>query len=75
MDKINEFAVFPKRLVLMDAFSGEELSALDLGEVYQERYGAPYIVLHRSDLHRILFEACEANPLLNFLQINQSLKQ
>ena len=54
MDKINEIAVFPKRLVLMDAFSGEELSALDLGDVYKERYGAPYIVLHRTDLHRVL---------------------
>lgn len=72
MDKINEIAVFPKRLVLMDAFSGEELSALDLGDVYKERYGAPYIVLHRSDLHRILVEACEDNPYIE-LVTNQSI--
>jgi len=72
MDKINEIAVFPKRLVLMDAFSGEELSALDLGDVYKERYGAPYIVLHRSDLHRVLVEACEENPYIE-LFTNQSI--
>jgi len=72
MDKISEIAVFPKRLVLMDAFSGEELSALDLGDVYKERYGAPYIVLHRSDLHRVLVEACEENPYIE-LVTNQSI--
>ncbi|MBM4762909.1 3-hydroxybenzoate 6-hydroxylase [Bacillus sp. B15-48] len=67
MDKINEIAVFPKRLVLMDAFSGEELSALDLGDVYKERYGAPYVVLHRSDLHRVLLEACQENPFIELV--------
>src|SRR4051812_10668277 len=67
MDKISEIAVFPKRLVLMDAFSGKELSALDLGEVYERRYGAPYIVLHRSDLHKVLLEACEQNPYIELV--------
>lgn len=61
-ERVKEFSVFPKRLVLKDAFSGEELSALDLGDEFKERYGFPYIVLHRSDLHRALLEACEANP-------------
>ncbi|MFS0781200.1 FAD-dependent monooxygenase [Bacillus sp. 1P06AnD] len=72
MDKINEIAVFPKRLVLMDAFSGKELSALDLGEVYKERYGAPYIVLHRSDLHRALYDTCKENPYIA-LETNQRI--
>ncbi|MFP7737059.1 FAD-dependent monooxygenase [Priestia aryabhattai] len=74
MDKINEIAVFPKRLVLMDAFSGEEISALDLGDVYKERYGAPYIVLHRSDLHHVLLEACEENPYIE-LVTNQMIEK
>lgn len=26
-----------------------------------------YIVLHRSDLHRVLFEACEKNPLISLI--------
>ena len=72
MDKINDIAVFPKRLVLMDAFSGKELSALDLGDVYKERYGAPYVVLHRSDLHKVLAEACEKNPYIE-LVTNQTI--
>lgn len=59
VDEINKLAVFPKRLVLKDVYTGEELTALDLGEEFQERYGQPYIVMHRSDLHRVLLEACQ----------------
>ncbi|MCQ6282318.1 FAD-dependent monooxygenase [Bacillus sp. EB600] len=65
MDRINDFAVYPKRLVLKDAWTGEELTALDLGKEYEERYGAPYIVLHRSDLHSVLLEACKVSPLVS----------
>jgi salicylate hydroxylase len=42
----------------MDAISGERLSSVDLGPPFRERYGAPYVVLHRSDLHSILLDAC-----------------
>lgn len=57
-------SVFPKRLVLMDAITGKELTALDLGEEFRNRFGYPYIVLHRSDLHKSLLEACQANDLI-----------
>ncbi|USG64333.1 FAD-dependent monooxygenase [Brevibacillus ruminantium] len=67
LDTIREFAVFPKRLVLMDALSGKELCALDLGEAFQKYYGYPYIVLHRSDLHRVLLEACMAHENITLL--------
>ena len=63
-DEIAKIAVFPKRLVLKDIYTGKELAVMDLGEEFQQRYGQPYIVLHRSDLHRVLLEACEANPLI-----------
>jgi salicylate hydroxylase len=32
----------------------------DLGAVSRERYGAPYFMIHRADLHRILIEAVTA---------------
>lgn len=73
LDRIKDIAVFPKRLVLMDAFTGEELSALELGDLYKERYGAPYIVLHRSDLQQALLEACQDNPNID-LNTNQQIK-
>ncbi|GAK12180.1 FAD-dependent monooxygenase [Geomicrobium sp. JCM 19039] len=72
MEEIKKVSVFPKRLVMMDAFSGEELSALNLGKTYEERYGAPYIVLHRSDLHRVLLDACIEHPNVA-LETNQKV--
>ncbi len=66
-DDIAKTAVFPKRLVLMDAKNGNELGALDLGEKFQEKYGAPYIVLHRADLQMGLLRACEAHENITIL--------
>ncbi|MEH7414405.1 FAD-dependent monooxygenase [Neobacillus drentensis] len=66
-DEISKYAVFPQRLVLKDVYIGKELAALDLGDEFKEKYGFPYIVLHRSDLHRVLLEAAEKNPLISLV--------
>jgi len=58
LDEVRAAGVEPKRLVLGDAITGEKLTHLPLGEEFQQHYGAPYVVVHRSDLHRILLEAC-----------------
>jgi len=58
LDDIMDIGVLPRRLVLRDAVTGGELTALELGEGFHARYGAPYVVAHRSDLHRILLDAC-----------------
>lgn len=60
LEKALEIGVQPKHLVFRDAVSGEELTRQTLGGDFEERYGAPYVVIHRSDLHRILLEACQA---------------
>jgi len=51
--------VLPHRLVMRDAMDGGELTHLDLADT-ERRYGAPYVVIHRSDLHAILVRACRA---------------
>jgi 3-hydroxybenzoate 6-monooxygenase len=58
LDQVLAAGVEPRRLVLRDAISGAELTHLDLGEGFRTRYGAPYVVVHRSDLHGILLDAC-----------------
>ena len=40
--------------------SGETRSLFDLGVVSKQRYGFPYLMVHRADLHRVLAEALEA---------------
>ncbi|MFI7632549.1 FAD-dependent monooxygenase [Nonomuraea sp. NPDC049400] len=59
LGQVIEAGVLPRRLVFRDALTGEELTRLDLGEEFRRRYGAPYVVAHRSDLHAILLRACE----------------
>src|SRR5699024_12360478 len=54
--------------------TGEELSDLDVVYNYRKRYGAPYIVLHRSDLQNILLEACKEHPNVE-IQTNQSIQK
>jgi 2-polyprenyl-6-methoxyphenol hydroxylase-like FAD-dependent oxidoreductase len=67
LEAVYDKAVFPRSMVLMDAMSGEQLSSLDLGEVFRRWYGYPYIVTHRSDLLDALLHACRANHLITLL--------
>lgn len=59
LDEVIEAGVLPKRLVFKDALDGSELTHLMLEEEFLDRYGAPYVVIHRSDLLGILVRACE----------------
>lgn len=67
LDTIYEYAVFPKRLVIKDAYAGNELTSLDLSEPFRKRYKYPYIVMHRSDLHMILLKACQSHKNIELL--------
>jgi 2-polyprenyl-6-methoxyphenol hydroxylase-like FAD-dependent oxidoreductase len=57
LGEVVERGVLPHRLVMRDALDGRELTHLDLAHA-EKRYGAPYVVIHRSDLHAILVQAC-----------------
>lgn len=59
LEQIVSVGVMPARLILRDAVTDAELTGLELDEAFRRRYGAPYVVVHRSDLHRILLEACQ----------------
>ncbi|MED3661269.1 FAD-dependent monooxygenase [Ureibacillus sp. FSL K6-8385] len=65
-EEILKYAVLPKRLVLKDIYSAKEVASLDLGEGFQKEFGQPYIVMHRSDLHRVLLEACQKRGNIKF---------
>ena len=60
LDGVLDAGVRPRRLLLRSAVTADELTALDLGEPFAARYQAPYVVMHRSDLLAILYEACQA---------------
>jgi 2-polyprenyl-6-methoxyphenol hydroxylase-like FAD-dependent oxidoreductase len=58
LDEVVDAGMLPGRLVLADVLTGQELLHLNLGDAFRERYHAPYVVVHRSDVHRILLDAC-----------------
>lgn len=64
LDDIIDAGVLPRRLVIRDALAGHELIDANLPEGFQERYHAPYVVVHRSDLHRILLEGCRRQGVI-----------
>jgi 3-hydroxybenzoate 6-monooxygenase len=56
--------VVPTRFAIMDVYSGEELHHVRFGSDLEQRFGTPYIVLHRHDLLTALMEAALATGLV-----------
>ena len=52
----------PASIIMMDAVKGKKLATLPLGFDIQDKYDAPYLVLHRADLQNILLKACNETP-------------
>ncbi|MGN6465460.1 MAG: FAD-dependent monooxygenase, partial [Rhizobiaceae bacterium] len=55
-------AVAPEAIVLKDGASLRELARVPLGKAAEARWGAPYLVTHRAELHRTLVECVSMHP-------------
>ncbi|QBF33874.1 3-hydroxybenzoate 6-monooxygenase [Thalassococcus sp. S3] len=64
-DAAREMAVYIDSLRLMDALSGQEITRIPLGDGFRARFGNPYAVVHRGELHGVFLRACEAHPLVS----------
>ncbi|MFI6366308.1 FAD-dependent oxidoreductase [Nocardia sp. NPDC050630] len=58
LDEAKSLGVLPANMIMRDAVDGSELTRLDLTDL-ERRYGFPYLVIHRSDLHGLLLRACQ----------------
>jgi salicylate hydroxylase len=67
-----QMAVYIDQLRLMDSIADGEICNIDLGEAFRARYGNPYAVVHRGDLHGVLLKACQAHPLIE-LQVSSEV--
>jgi salicylate hydroxylase len=54
-----QHAVAPPRLRVRDGVDGAQLGVLELGAAMEQRYGAPYLTLHRGDLQAALLQAAQ----------------
>src|SRR5579884_308477 len=66
------YAVYPQRLLLVDALSNNTLTILDFGEQFRRAYTYPYFVLHRNDLLMILLHACQQSNAIT-LETNREV--
>jgi salicylate hydroxylase len=58
LEEAEALGVRPASMVMKDALDGTVLTRLDLKDM-ERRYGTPYIVIHRSDLHGLFLRACQ----------------
>src|SRR4249920_1619568 len=61
---VKKEAVFIERLLMMDGVSAERVIDIPLDERFAHRFGNPYAVTHRADIHGSLLDGCKALPEL-----------
>lgn len=66
-----ETAWQPNALVMRDALSGDVITRMPLGEAVRQRFGEPYAVIHRADIHSAILAAARAHPMV---ELNTSSK-
>ena len=59
---VRERAVFTDRLVMMDAVDCSKVAEVEVGEAFRARFGNPYAVIHRADIHTAILEHVRATP-------------
>ncbi len=59
---VKKEAVFIERMLMFDGVSGEQIIDIPLDERFARRFGNPYAVTHRADIHGSLLEGCKVLP-------------
>ena len=67
---VKKEAVFIERLLMMDGVTGEKVIDIPLDKRFARRFGNPYAVTHRADIHGSLVDGCKALPQLIDLRTN-----
>lgn len=57
-------ALQPGNVWMFDALDGRPVTRVRTDAAFRARYGHPYVVIHRVDLHTILVDACRRRPAI-----------
>ncbi|HQR12475.1 MAG TPA: 3-hydroxybenzoate 6-monooxygenase [Casimicrobiaceae bacterium] len=60
-------AVYTDYMVMHDALDEREVGRIPTGEAFRERFGNPYAVIHRADVHKSLLEGAEETGRIEIL--------
>jgi salicylate hydroxylase len=61
-DRVLEDVAIPTGLEMRDALTGDLITRMPLGDDLTRRFGDTYAVIHRADLHGIIYDACKVLP-------------
>ena len=67
-----EMGCVPEQLLACDATNAQVCGRLHMGQSFIEKYGAPYVTVHRADLHQVLMHAVLQLPAVE-LHLNHTL--
>ena len=69
-DAVLAKSIVPKAVLMIDSVDAGVIARVPTGAAsFRERFKHPYIVIHRVDLHRILLDACEAEPNIELMPL------
>ena len=63
-EQARRMAVYVDGLLLMDAMTAEVIVNIPTADLFRKRFGNPYAVVHRGDLHGVFLRACREHPLI-----------
>jgi 2-polyprenyl-6-methoxyphenol hydroxylase-like FAD-dependent oxidoreductase len=66
-ERARKGAVFTEKLVMMDAVDGKEVGTFVVDEAFRRRFGNPYAVIHRADIHSAILDGVRNSPLIELL--------
>jgi 3-hydroxybenzoate 6-monooxygenase len=66
-DAVLQKADLPPAVLMIDALTGNEVTRVPTGPSFRSRFKYPYIILHRIDLHNVLPDACQRDPLITLV--------
>ena len=70
-ERARERAVYTDELVMHDAIDETLVGRIPVGAAFRTRFGNPYAVIHRADLHLSLFEGAQATGRIEFVTSTQ----
>src|SRR5574343_216106 len=67
-------AVYTDCMVMHDAVDESLVGRLETGEAFRQRFGNPYAVIHRVDIHTSLLEGVQESPDVEFFTSTRIVK-
>ena len=65
-DKARSRSVYTDYMVMHDAVDEQQVGKIETGQAFLKRFGNPYAVIHRADIHKSLLEGVQESSKVEF---------